>query len=85
MLKALRKSTLKQRDSRKEKERGQLKLIIKKKRKTSITKAKEVRRARLDILQKEIQENQIVIAEGISSNPNPSKFSGNYPRARNTL
>ena len=67
MLKALRKSTLKQRESREEKERVQLKLIIKKKRKSSIAKAKEVRRAKLDILQKEIQENQIVIAEGISN------------------
>ena len=67
MLKALRKSTLKQRESREEKERVQLKLIIKKKRKSSITKAKEERRARLDILQKEIQENQIIIEEGISN------------------
>ena len=64
MLKALRKSTLKKRESREERERLQFKLI---KKKSSITKAKEERRARLDILQKEIQENQVVIEEGISN------------------
>ena len=51
MLKALRKSTLKKRESREERERLQFKLIKKKKKKSSITKAKEERRARLDILQ----------------------------------
>ena len=67
MLKALRKSTLKKRESREERERLQFKLIKKKKKKSSITKAKEERRARLDILQKEIQENQVIIEEGISN------------------
>ena len=67
MLKALRKSTLKQRESREEKERVQFKLIKKKKRKSSITKAKEERRARLDTLQREIEENQIIIQEGIAN------------------
>ena len=50
MLKDLRKSTLKQRESREEKERVQFNLIKKKKRKTSITKSKLERRARLDTL-----------------------------------
>ena len=54
MLKALRKSTLKKRESREEKERLQFKLIKKKERKSSITKAKEERRARLDKLKSEI-------------------------------
>ena len=67
MLKALRKSTLKKRESREERERLQFKLIKKKKKKSSITKAKEERRARLDILQREIQENQVIIEEGISN------------------
>ena len=66
MLKALRKSTLKKRESREERERLQFKLIKKKKKKSSITKAKEERRARLDILQSEIQENQVIIEEEIS-------------------
>ena len=64
MLKALRESTLKQRVSR---DRVQLKVIKKNKRKSSITKAKEERKARLDSLQREIQENQRIIQEGISS------------------
>ena len=67
MLKALRKSTLKQRESRKEKERVQLNSIKKKKRKTSITKAKLEIRARLDTLQREIEENQVIIQEGIAN------------------
>ena len=64
MLKALRESTLKQRVSR---DRVQLKVIKKNKRKSSITKAKEERKARFDSLQREIQENQRIIQEGISS------------------
>ena len=52
MLKALRKSTLKQRESREEKQQIQFKTIKKKKEKSSITKAKEERRARLDTLHK---------------------------------
>ena len=46
MLKALRKSTLKHCESREEKGQVQLKLIIKKNRKSSIMKAKEERRAK---------------------------------------
>ena len=64
MLKALRESTLKQRVSR---DRVQLKVIKKNKRKSSITRAKEERRARFHSLQREIQENQKIIQEGISS------------------
>ena len=67
MLKALRKSTLKQRESREEKEQIQFRTIEKKKRKSSITKAKEERRARLDTLHREIQENQAIIEEGIAN------------------
>ena len=67
MLKALRKSTLKQRESREEKERVQFNLIKKKKRKSLITKSKLERRARLDTLQREIEENQVIIQEGIAN------------------
>ena len=63
MLKALRKSTLKQRESR---EGTQFKVIKKKIRKSSIAKAREERRARLVRLQREIQANQEIIKEGIS-------------------
>ena len=68
MPKALRKSTLKQRESREEKERIKSKTIEKKKRKSSISKAKvkEERRAKIDNLQEEIQLNQVIIQEGIS-------------------
>ena len=64
MLKALRKSTLKKRESREERERLQFRLI---KKKSSITEANEERRARVDILQREIQDNQVIIEEGISN------------------
>ena len=48
MLKALRKSTLKQGDSREERKRRQLRKKKKKKSKFSIPKAKEERRAKCD-------------------------------------
>ena len=75
MLKALRKSTLKKRELREEKER--LKLIKKKKRNSSITKAKEERRARLVILHREIQENQAIIEEGIANLSSLQELSDN--------
>ena len=77
MLKALRKSTLKQRESREEKEGRQLKTIKKKKSKSSITKAKEERRAKLDSLQREIEANQVVIEEGISNLSSIQEWSDN--------
>ena len=51
MLKALRKSTLKQRESREEKEQRKFRTIKKKKSEASITKAKVERRAKFDSLQ----------------------------------
>ena len=77
MLKALRKSTLKQRESREKKERRKFRTIKKKKSESSITKAKVERRAKLDSLQKEIEANKVIIEEGISNLSSIQEWSDN--------
>ena len=78
MLKALRKSTLKQRESREEKERRKFRTIKKKKSEASITKAKVERSAKFDSLQKEIEANQVIIEEGIANLSSIQEWSDNY-------